>query len=307
MSFPPDNPPRAATPSSSFSTQPSPPRRGFRLRTLIYLLLLVLVGPCLIAQVPSEIGRWKLAQAIELRAAGKKDVAYENLAAAMRRFPNNPLLYLQRADWRLEDNQKDAAQADADQMLELGGNTQRWLMLHSSFLQYAGKFADAVQDWKELDKLSERNGNPGRSTALNGLAYAQALAQKDLQEALANANKALELSPGNPAILDTRGYLLYLTKQYEAALSDMDASIEGFEAQIGPLKPLEQRTSLENIFRSGARTRIESETTDPYRTTAVLHYHRALVLLALGREKDAESDLTRVRQLIGKEPDETLF
>jgi tetratricopeptide (TPR) repeat protein len=307
MSFLPDNPPRPAAPSPNFSTPPSPPRRAFSLRTLFLLILLVLIGPCMIVEIPQEIGRWKLAQAIELRAGGKKDAAYDTLAEAMRRFPNNPSLFLQRADWRLEDGQKEEAQADADRMLELGGNTQRWLMLHSSFLQYAGKFAEAVQDWKELDKLSERNGNPARSTALNGLAYAQALAQKDLDEAVANANRALELSPGNPAILDTRGYLLYLTKDYAAALKDMDAAIAGVEELTGALKPREQRPPLESILRASIRTRFESETSDPYRTTAVLHYHRALVLRALGREKEAESDLDRVRQLIGQEPDETLF
>ena len=43
------------------------------------------------------------------------------------------------------------------------------------------------------------------------------------------------------------------------------------------------------------------------RNTATIHYHRALALLALGKEKAAEEDLAIVRKLIGGEPDERLF
>jgi tetratricopeptide (TPR) repeat protein len=177
------------------------------------------------------------------------------------------------------------------------------------FLQKAGQFKKAVQDWKELEKLSERNGNPSRSTALNGLAYAQALAQQDLDDALMNVNKALALSPDNPAILDTRGYLLYLTKEYEAALVDMNGAVNGLAPLAARLKPDDKQSHWERILRSSVSARVELENYELNfdRTIAVLHYHRALILLALGREKDAEADLARVRQLIGQEPDETLF
>ena len=46
---------------------------------------------------------------------------------------------------------------------------------------------------------------------------------------------------------------------------------------------------------------------DDDRNTATFHYHRALALLALGKEKAAEEDLAIVRKLIGGEPDERLF
>jgi hypothetical protein len=37
------------------------------------------------------------------------------------------------------------------------------------------------------------------------------------------------------------------------------------------------------------------------------HYHRSLVLQALGRKDEADKDWEIARQLIGREPDETLF
>jgi hypothetical protein len=43
------------------------------------------------------------------------------------------------------------------------------------------------------------------------------------------------------------------------------------------------------------------------RNRAVFYYHRALVLEKLDRQSDAQKDLARARDLIGREPDETLF
>jgi hypothetical protein len=43
------------------------------------------------------------------------------------------------------------------------------------------------------------------------------------------------------------------------------------------------------------------------RSAAVGHYHRALVLAALDRKQEADNDLAVARELIGREPDETLF
>ena len=38
-----------------------------------------------------------------------------------------------------------------------------------------------------------------------------------------------------------------------------------------------------------------------------MHYHRALVLEKLGQSEKAKSDRERAKELIGREPDETLF
>src|SRR5262245_52650870 len=227
MSHPSDNP---------FQDRPYPPPPARRpifptwlsIRRVVYVML-VLVGACAIAEVPQEIGRWKLANALELRHAGKKEEAYQALDEAMHRFPRNALLLLQRADWRLEDGESAKAEADWDQLLELPRDSVELLKLHSQILQNAGKFKEAIVDWERLNVLSERSGRPGRAEALNGLAYARALAQIDLAKALDNVNAALKLTPESGSILDTRGYLLYLNRQYEAALPDMNMAVGEFE------------------------------------------------------------------------------
>src|SRR5262245_33699197 len=175
-------------PAQPQTTAPSSPpevqRRVRPLRRFFWLLVVAAIGPCAATLAPGEIGRWHLAAALNVRSQGQKEAAYEKLAAAMAWFPKSPELVLQRAEWRLEDGQRDEALADCDRMLELGGDRHDWLRVHAQFLQNAGQFVRAVEDWKRINELSERSGIPSRQDALNGLAYAQALAEVELDEAL---------------------------------------------------------------------------------------------------------------------------
>ena len=43
------------------------------------------------------------------------------------------------------------------------------------------------------------------------------------------------------------------------------------------------------------------------RSAAAIYYHRSLALAALDRQTEAEAERAKVKQLIGREPDETLF
>jgi tetratricopeptide (TPR) repeat protein len=301
---------------------PNQQRRTRRVRPLTWLLLLAIIGPCTAVQAPLEIGRWHLAAALNLRGKGEKDAAYEELAAAMVWFPKSPELLLQRAEWRLEDGRRAEALADCDRMLELGGNQENWLKAHAQFFQNAGEFALAVDDWKKIEELSQRSGNPPRSEALNGLAYAQALANIELDEALNNVNQALELQPvSNEAILDTRGYIFHLQERNALALADLDLAVKGMDEYVQQVgKVLVGQDSLppqsKRLISSGPKTLLEiypSRGTVAHRfasltrSAAVIHYHRSLVLAALGRNDEADQERAIARQLIGREPDETLF
>jgi tetratricopeptide (TPR) repeat protein len=281
---------------------------------LFLLLLVVVVGPCAAVQAPREVGRWKLAAAVKLRSTGNKREAYAKLGETMRWFPDNPWLYFQRAQWRLDDGQREEALADADRALELGGQELVWLQLHAQFLWSAGEFGRAVADWKQIDAQSQRTGRPARHEALNGLAYAQALAKVELNEALENANRALDLAPDNAAILDTRGYVLHLLGRHEEALADLDAAIQGMDAALDEAGREVAASATASSTDSGLPKTVISlsssqmqRLSNELRNAAVGHYHRAQALAALGRHEEADSERALVRRLIGREPDETLF
>jgi tetratricopeptide (TPR) repeat protein len=274
-------------------------------------------------QVPNEIGRWKLAAALKLRDDGEKAAAYDKLEVAMLWFPDSPSLLIQRAEWRLADGEREAALADCDQALEAGGNRLFWLQVHAQFMWDAGEFARAADDWKQINALSERTGKPSREMALNGLAYAQALAKVDLEDALQHADEALRLEPGNEAILDTRGYILHLQDRNEEAVDDLNAAVKGMDANLAAVRkalfskrgaasaePISaepkaiQQVKREHGELGSTRAEILASAA---RSAAVGHYHRALALAALERTEEANEDLAIARQLIGREPDETLF
>jgi tetratricopeptide (TPR) repeat protein len=295
-----------------------------RLRPTIWLLLFAFIGSYALVQVPREIGRWHLAVALNLRSKGEKDAANEKFAAAIAWFPKSPDLLLQRAEWRLEDGQRDEALADCDRMLELGGETPDWLQIHGKFLQDAGEFVRAVDDWKKVEQFSRRSGIPPRAQALNGLAYAQALAAIELDDALENVNQSLELLPADEsipegmresmrqtraAILDTRGLIFHLQGRNDLAIVDMDQAVKGMESRAKKVSvpDANQRLSTTGTYEEVARSRPKTLQTNEAREIAVIHYHRALVLAALDRTEEAGQERARARQLIGREPDETLF
>jgi tetratricopeptide (TPR) repeat protein len=270
----------------------------------------------MLSELPREPARWQLARALEARSNGDKEQAAALLEEVFQEFPDDPMLLIQRAEWRVEDKQVEAGIQDADLALKLAGEDRDWLEIHSSFLQNAGRHELAVEDWKKINVISQRTGKPARESALNGLAYAQALAQLDLDQALMNVEQALELTPDHPMILDTRGYILYLKQDFEAALADFMKSIATLEKIVPREKRSPTDTALESRLASSMPKSVRdmSEPTGRVeriarlvRGLAVIYYHRGLVLLALGREEEANADLKRVRELTGREPDETLF
>jgi len=296
--------------------------RGLRPLRWSLLFLAALVGACTAYEAPREIGRWHLAAALNVRGTGEKDAAYQKLAAAIAWFPKSPALLLQRAEWRLDDGERDEAFADCDRMLEVGGDRQEWLRAHAQFLQNAGEFGRAVEDWKKINELSQRSGTPSRPDALNGLAYAQSLAEVELDEALENVNQALELqTTNNDAILDTRGYIFHLKDQNIMALSDLDRAVKGLDPYVKPAreelaKEKAQPAEEDKLTTSQPKTLVEIQShlgtradqlAGVVRSAAVIHYHRALILAALDRQQEADAERAFVRQLIGREPDATLF
>jgi tetratricopeptide (TPR) repeat protein len=307
-----------SSPSLPTANQPGKTRYRYP-RPLFWIVLFGFFVPYGIVQIPREIGRWHLASAVQLRAKGETESAYKELDAAAYWFANSPELLLQRAEWSLEDGKKDEALADCDAMLTAAGDNYKWLSVHASFLQHAGNFERAVSDWKKIEEFSQRSGIPNRATALNGIAYARALAKSDFEEALRNVNEALELVRDNPNILDTRGYILFLQTEYEAALEDLDLAAAEFDKQVELADEMAKRETMSPLYRRVVNSKpkhlLEFEPPRDAKAqseviraaAAVVHYHRSLVLKALDRKEDAQKDWEIAKKLVGREPDESLF
>lgn len=284
------------------------------------MLAALLAATWVAMQLPREAGRWQLALAIRAWNQGERAVAEERLQAALRWFPEHPALHLQQAQWRLEEGRREEALAAIAKMRQTGGDTTYWLMVQAYFLQTAGEFEQAVPLWRIIEQRSQTSDISPRSTALNDLAYAMALAGVELEEALRLAEQALKLSPDSPSILDTRGYILYRLQRYGEAARDLRRAAAVFDALLsreekrlkaeglaeqGP-PPVPLPTAIVDLF-SSASGGPAYELAQARRAAAVIHYHLALVFQAVGREAGAELELQKARELAGREPDASLF
>ena len=295
--------PSRTRPGTIRGGSPAPEHRGFGVRWVIWLTLLVLAGPCLYVETPREVAYWYVAAAIEDRSHGRADAAYAKLEKALSWSPSEPAVLFRRAAWRTEDGQYETALKDCNRALEVSGENSRMLMQRTQTLQHLGRHAEAIEDWKLIDRRSKTSGVPPREVALNGMAYARAVGNLEIEEGLKEVNEALKLSPGDAAILDTRGFLLYRKGDDAAALKDFNDAIEGMERHLARVEHQLQEPLDDFLF-----DRIPGEDVKLARHgLAVGLYHRALLLKRLDMEENARIDLDRARKLIGREPDETLF
>lgn len=266
------------------------------------LMAAMVLGPVAARQIPREAARWQAAIALEARLDGRTEEALLRLQKSLAWDPGNATVYLQRAAWAREDGRYAEALEDCDRAIELADWNPLAKIERSQIYQHLGRRADAVADWKSVVEMNERRRLLAEVNLWNGLAYARAVAGMELDEALADMQRAVVREPAEPALLDTRGYLLYRLGKYDEAIVDLDAAVAGAERRLAerdkqlaaPRSPLPDRREAERDRRSAAHE------------LAVIVYHRSLVFDKLNQPEAAAADRDRVRQL-GHQPDERLF
>ena len=84
-----------------------------------------------------------------------------------------------------------------------------------------------LEEWTFSDKLYEELVSSDKSDgqALNNYSYTLAERGIKLRTAMNMAEKAMELEPGNPAYLDTIGWIYFKQKKFEKALKYIEQSI----------------------------------------------------------------------------------
>jgi len=291
--------------------QGSPRRRTWVRRLVILGAVTLVLGPLLYALVPAEISRWYEASAIEKHFDGDAKGAIEDLGQALRWNPENSSAHRRRIVWkilrrialRIDEGDYLGALEDCNRALELGTDSEVHRQRGRVF-QHLGRHQEAIADWKELVKIHENHSAGQRATALNDLAYAQAVGnhagdveEAELEKALENVQRALDLAGENAAMLDTRGFIHYLQDDLGAAGSDMDAAVTEMEELLAKVQASSQFAD---------RRDFELQLEMIRQSVAVIRYHRALVNEKLGKADRAERDRRRVREL-GYEPDDKLF
>jgi tetratricopeptide (TPR) repeat protein len=246
---------------------------------------------------PAEVARWYQAAAMERWMAGEKQVALARLENALRWAPNQADAFVCRGDWRLEDQEFQKALDDYNSALACDPTHIPALLSRSQAFQHIGLHQDAIRDWKKLADLARSAPGHQRAVLLNGLAYARALGNVELKEALENIIQAINLAGEDAAMLDTRGYIHFRAGNIEAAQPDLDLAVAGMEREVTQQE--QQRDYVD-------RREFERKLKEIRKSLAVIRYHRALLFDTIGKTKEAESDRHRVREL-GYTPAQNLF
>ena len=279
------------------TTAPQPAGSRWQNVATILAVVLLVVGPVVYLGLPDEVSRWYVAAAMEAYENGDVPGALGYMNAAGRWAPNNPAIYIYGGSWKQRRGDYEGSLAEYNKALEIDPVNELALIQRSEVLQHLGRHDQAIADWKKLASSSAMSRIQSRVVYLNGLAYAQALGNTDLDAALENIESAIRGAGQNAAMLDTRGFIQYRRGDLKSARADLELAVKMVEKDYGKIAQGEQflppgplQTSLKEYARS----------------VAVIRYHRSLVYDALDKPEAAEKDLARVREL-GFEPGEHLF
>lgn len=302
------------------------PRRWLNNLLVISTAYLLVLLPILWEEGPRERVRWYVAAAESAWSQGNQTAALPLLTTAIEMAPDSGELWLRRAEWHRSLGDEQASLADASRALEGVEGRERieLLMQRAELLQHLHRWREAVVDWKEIRRLSDSGTsvaneereegevrsssdtsapNPiSRAQLLNGLAYARALAHMELNEALLEATEALQEDENSAAILDTRGYILFLLGRREEAIADLERAVRlqqndlrlwqrVFEEQRQQLVDLTVLRQIDQFYR---------------RALAVMLYHRALAYEKTEPEK-ARRDFEQIQNELGFQPGPDLF
>ncbi len=251
-------------------------------RLALFITLLLVLGPLCFFGTRLEIAAWYAAAGQDAAWDKQPAKAIEKYTAALSWAPNQPdYLVLRSEQYLLQDN-IEAALADAKLAYQSAPDRMTVCDAYSKALVHAGKGGEAVKIWKEKLQEAEQAESAALPNYWNSVAYFQALANQDLDEALVLINKALERFPTEGGLLDTRGYIHFRQGKLNEALVDMNAAVLLLQqAQAQQERDIRDRAIDE---------RHQEYLLHAYRhNLAVIYYHRSLVLDALAKETEAKA------------------
>lgn len=149
--------------------------------------------------------------------------ALETLRAGKKRLPENPLITFSLA-CALSDigHYTKAIKLFEEARFSISGTpgssalSQAYYLSFGEACERAGKIRKA-----EAIFLQCLEAHPKSHVAMNYLAYMWAQNNVNLNAALGYVNKALELSPGNGAYIDTLGWIYYRQGKFDEALTEL--------------------------------------------------------------------------------------
>lgn len=272
--------------------RPTRPRR--RVPPGMALLIVLVVGGAMAilgtrrfwaAQLNDSVAEYYERRGRERQMLDDLPGALADLDAAARWAPDRLSVYFARSIVRLELHDVPGCLSDCDRVLRVNEVPLAY-QVRSQAHQRLGRHDEAIADATRYVELSAgQDPNPW-----NTRAYVRALARRELEEALRDVERAIELGGALSAYLDTRGYLLFLLGEHSRALADLDEAV----AQAEQEKHAVLASARQRNLATGAVRRFERSANE---SLSVLYHHRAEIRQALGRQAEAKVDFQAAEQL----------
>jgi tetratricopeptide (TPR) repeat protein len=153
---------------------------------------------------------------------GDKHEARKTLYAAKAADPQNtdPDLLLARIAYAERDI--EAAHRSLAAVISRHPTNAEAQMLEGMTDEVSNDFTGAIEHYKKVVETNDHHVG-----ALNNLAYVLSRNPTTLDEALKHAQKARELSPENPYIQDTLGWIYYRKGLYTMAVKELEGALAG--------------------------------------------------------------------------------
>lgn len=219
----------------------------------------------------------ELGRAEALRRAAKPDAAIEALERLARDYPTLPLVHSSLGDlFRQQEDYADAVAAydRALQFTEEGAKSQ-WFLLYARGISHErmGEWPAAEADFRKALDLS-----PGQPQVLNYLGYSMVEQKENLDEALEMIEQAVAARPDSGYIVDSLGWVLYRLGRYDEAVGHMEKAVE-----LMAVDPV-VNDHLGDVYWAVGRTR-----------EAEFQWRRALSFID-PEDGDGEADPDRIRR-----------
>jgi transglutaminase-like putative cysteine protease/tetratricopeptide (TPR) repeat protein len=157
--------------------------------------------------------------------------ALADLKAAEALEPDSIPVQLTLAQYEAEHGEAAAALARVDGQKSTGGEQRNQLQLvHSDVLAAGGRVDDALATLDGVIKTS-----PGQAMLLNGRCWIKGTRNVALESALRDCTKAIELAESPSSMLDSRGMVYFRMNRLDEALADFDAALEMSPGLPAPL------------------------------------------------------------------------
>lgn len=160
----------------------------------------------------------------------QRDAFLADIDKALALAPNDTFAYELRAERRRAWGQNDLAMADTEKALASWPESYSARHLRSTLNQDAGRYDLALKD---LDVLIARE--PDQAALYNERCWVRGLGNIELDKALVDCEAALKLSPGNAAILDSRGFVKLRQGNLAGAITDYNAALKAAPDQAASL------------------------------------------------------------------------